>query len=68
MPNGSRIKFYWFRLKQMDRFCRRRRGAPGKQMVITCYNCKGEDNLAENSALPALQDDLILSVIEQLKT
>nr|GEU30118.1 hypothetical protein [Tanacetum cinerariifolium] len=28
----------------------------------------GSDNLAENSALPALQDDLILSVIEQLKT
>nr|GEV99626.1 hypothetical protein [Tanacetum cinerariifolium] len=26
------------------------------------------DNLAENSNLPALQDDLILSVIEQLKT
>nr|GFA69086.1 hypothetical protein [Tanacetum cinerariifolium] len=26
------------------------------------------DNLAENSHLPALQDDLILSVIEQLKT
>nr|GFA91823.1 hypothetical protein [Tanacetum cinerariifolium] len=26
------------------------------------------DNLAENSTLPALQDDLILSVIEQLKT
>nr|GFD06360.1 hypothetical protein [Tanacetum cinerariifolium] len=24
MPNGSRIKFHWFRLKQMDRFCRRR--------------------------------------------
>nr|GFC44320.1 hypothetical protein [Tanacetum cinerariifolium] len=72
-------------------------GAPGKQRVITCYNCKGEDdldaydsdcdeinsakialmanlshygldNLAENSTLPALQDDLILSVIEQLKT
>nr|GFC01504.1 hypothetical protein [Tanacetum cinerariifolium] len=28
----------------------------------------GSDNLAENSTLPALQDDLILSVIEQLKT
>nr|GFA82546.1 hypothetical protein [Tanacetum cinerariifolium] len=28
----------------------------------------GLDNLAENSTLPALQDDLILSVIEQLKT
>nr|GEW38175.1 hypothetical protein [Tanacetum cinerariifolium] len=28
----------------------------------------GSDNLAENSNLPALQDDLILSVIEQLKT
>nr|GEY46517.1 hypothetical protein [Tanacetum cinerariifolium] len=28
----------------------------------------GYDNLAENSTLPALQDDLILSVIEQLKT
>nr|GFA16139.1 retrovirus-related Pol polyprotein from transposon TNT 1-94 [Tanacetum cinerariifolium] len=63
--------------------------APGKQRVIVCYNCKGEDcdeinsakislmanlshygsdNLAENSTLPALQDDLILSVIEQLKT
>nr|GEX41131.1 integrase, catalytic region, zinc finger, CCHC-type, peptidase aspartic, catalytic [Tanacetum cinerariifolium] len=28
----------------------------------------GSDNLAENSHLPALQDDLILSVIEQLKT
>nr|GEY55392.1 hypothetical protein [Tanacetum cinerariifolium] len=28
----------------------------------------GSDNLAENSSLPALQDDLILSVIEQLKT
>nr|GFA60956.1 hypothetical protein [Tanacetum cinerariifolium] len=27
----------------------------------------GSDNLAENSNLPALQDDLILSVIEQLK-
>nr|GFC48334.1 hypothetical protein [Tanacetum cinerariifolium] len=27
----------------------------------------GFDNLAENSTLPALQDDLILSVIEQLK-
>nr|GFB89823.1 hypothetical protein [Tanacetum cinerariifolium] len=27
----------------------------------------GSDNLAENSTLPALQDDLILSVIEQLK-
>nr|GEU43621.1 integrase, catalytic region, zinc finger, CCHC-type, peptidase aspartic, catalytic [Tanacetum cinerariifolium] len=26
------------------------------------------DNLAENSSLPALQDDLILSVLEQLKT
>nr|GFC09321.1 hypothetical protein [Tanacetum cinerariifolium] len=28
----------------------------------------GSDNLVENSTLPALQDDLILSVIEQLKT
>nr|GFC61403.1 hypothetical protein [Tanacetum cinerariifolium] len=28
----------------------------------------GSDNLTENSTLPALQDDLILSVIEQLKT
>nr|GEX61097.1 hypothetical protein [Tanacetum cinerariifolium] len=28
----------------------------------------GSDNLAENSSSPALQDDLILSVIEQLKT
>nr|GEW80177.1 putative reverse transcriptase domain-containing protein [Tanacetum cinerariifolium] len=28
----------------------------------------GSDNLAENSTLPALQDDLILYVIEQLKT
>nr|GEZ57613.1 hypothetical protein [Tanacetum cinerariifolium] len=28
----------------------------------------GSNNLAENSTLPALQDDLILSVIEQLKT
>nr|GFB14608.1 hypothetical protein [Tanacetum cinerariifolium] len=28
----------------------------------------GSDNLAENSTLPALQDDLILSMIEQLKT
>nr|GEZ90718.1 hypothetical protein [Tanacetum cinerariifolium] len=28
----------------------------------------GSDNLAENSTLTALQDDLILSVIEQLKT
>nr|GEZ28704.1 hypothetical protein [Tanacetum cinerariifolium] len=28
----------------------------------------GSDTLAENSTLPALQDDLILSVIEQLKT
>nr|GEZ53285.1 hypothetical protein [Tanacetum cinerariifolium] len=28
----------------------------------------GYDNLAENSNLPALQDDLILSVIKQLKT
>nr|GEZ83430.1 hypothetical protein [Tanacetum cinerariifolium] len=28
----------------------------------------GSDNLAENSTLHALQDDLILSVIEQLKT
>nr|GFC09017.1 hypothetical protein [Tanacetum cinerariifolium] len=28
----------------------------------------GSDNLAENSTIPARQDDLILSVIEQLKT
>nr|GFA35646.1 hypothetical protein [Tanacetum cinerariifolium] len=28
----------------------------------------GSDNLAENSTLPAIQDDLILSVIKQLKT
>nr|GFA59001.1 hypothetical protein [Tanacetum cinerariifolium] len=28
----------------------------------------GSDNLAENSTLPTLQDDLILSVIKQLKT
>nr|GFC95337.1 hypothetical protein [Tanacetum cinerariifolium] len=28
----------------------------------------GSDNLAENSTLPVLQDDPILSVIEQLKT
>nr|GEZ08463.1 hypothetical protein [Tanacetum cinerariifolium] len=28
----------------------------------------GSDNLAENSSVPALQDDLILYVIEQLKT
>nr|GFD47806.1 hypothetical protein [Tanacetum cinerariifolium] len=28
----------------------------------------GSDNLAENSTPPALQDDLILSMIEQLKT
>nr|GFB00066.1 hypothetical protein [Tanacetum cinerariifolium] len=28
----------------------------------------GSDNITENSTLPALQDDLILSVIEQLKT
>nr|GEY28999.1 hypothetical protein [Tanacetum cinerariifolium] len=70
------------------------RGAPGKQRVIVCYNCKGEvqaqangqvlqeeelefladPGIAESSSnqtnltLPALQDDLILSVIEQLKT
>nr|GFC54233.1 hypothetical protein [Tanacetum cinerariifolium] len=95
-------------------------GAPGKQRVIVCYNCKGEgymskqctkprrkrnaewfkdkaddldvydsdcdelnsakvalmanlshygsDTLTENSTLPALQDDLILSVIEKLRT
>nr|GFA17745.1 hypothetical protein [Tanacetum cinerariifolium] len=90
-------------------------GAPGKQRVITCYNCKGKakialmanlshygsDNVAEfstlthsnteiesdsniipysqylnetqsntvqNSTLSALQDDLILNMIEQLKT
>nr|GFC93188.1 hypothetical protein [Tanacetum cinerariifolium] len=24
MPSGSRINFYWFKLKQMDKFCRRR--------------------------------------------
>nr|GFB89971.1 hypothetical protein [Tanacetum cinerariifolium] len=24
MPSGSRIKFYWYKLKQMDKFCRRR--------------------------------------------
>nr|GFC67014.1 hypothetical protein [Tanacetum cinerariifolium] len=24
MPSGSRIKFYWFKLKQMDKFCKRR--------------------------------------------
>nr|GFB42184.1 hypothetical protein [Tanacetum cinerariifolium] len=28
----------------------------------------GSDNLAENSSFPAQQDDIILSVIEQLKT
>nr|GFB57467.1 hypothetical protein [Tanacetum cinerariifolium] len=103
------------------------RGAPGKQRVIVCYNCKGEGhmskqctkprrkrdaewfkdkaddldaydsdcdelnsakvslmanlyhygsdtltesqyNTVQNSTLPALQDDLILSVIEQLGT
>nr|GFC52912.1 hypothetical protein [Tanacetum cinerariifolium] len=31
-------------------------GAQGKQRVITCYNCKGEDNLAEKIAI--LKDDL----------
>ncbi|GKB08116.1 hypothetical protein Tco_0836400 [Tanacetum coccineum] len=52
----------------------------GKQRTVICYNCKGEDLLAEyvieihnkqlcqNSNLSAQQDALILSVIEQLKT
>nr|GEZ91500.1 hypothetical protein [Tanacetum cinerariifolium] len=94
-------------------------GAPGKQRMIVCYNCKGEGHMSKqctkpkrkrdaewfkdkvllvqaqangqvlqeeelefladpgtaesssnqtNSTLPALQDDLILSVIEQLNT
>nr|GFA59234.1 hypothetical protein [Tanacetum cinerariifolium] len=39
-----------------------------KIALIANLSRYGFDNLAENSNLPALQDDLILSVIEQLKT
>nr|GFB21203.1 hypothetical protein [Tanacetum cinerariifolium] len=36
-------------------------------LMVILSHC-GSDNLAEKSSLPAQQDDLILSVIEQLKT
>nr|GEY97811.1 hypothetical protein [Tanacetum cinerariifolium] len=36
--------------------------------IALMENFYGSDNLVENSTLPALQDDLILSVIKQLKT
>nr|GFC22375.1 hypothetical protein [Tanacetum cinerariifolium] len=39
-----------------------------KIALMTNLSHYGSDNLAENSTSPALQDDLILSVIEQLKT
>nr|GFB87491.1 hypothetical protein [Tanacetum cinerariifolium] len=40
----------------------------GKIALMANLSNYGSDNLAENSTLPTLQDDLILSVIEQLKT
>nr|GEY00418.1 hypothetical protein [Tanacetum cinerariifolium] len=39
-----------------------------KVALMANFSHYGSDNLAENSTPPALQDDLILSVIEQLKT
>nr|GFB27096.1 hypothetical protein [Tanacetum cinerariifolium] len=39
-----------------------------KIALMTNWSHYGSDNLAENSGFPAQQDDLILSVIEQLKT
>nr|GEY39576.1 retrovirus-related Pol polyprotein from transposon TNT 1-94 [Tanacetum cinerariifolium] len=39
-----------------------------KIALIANLSHYGSDNLAENSSLPTQQDDLILSVIEQLKT
>nr|GFC52185.1 hypothetical protein [Tanacetum cinerariifolium] len=39
-----------------------------KIALMENFSHYGSDNLAENSTSPALQDDLILSVIEQLKT
>nr|GEV86838.1 hypothetical protein [Tanacetum cinerariifolium] len=39
-----------------------------KIALMTNLSHYGSDNLAENSSLPTQQDDLILSVIEQLKT
>nr|GFB88607.1 retrovirus-related Pol polyprotein from transposon TNT 1-94 [Tanacetum cinerariifolium] len=42
--------------------------ANGQVALMVSLSHYGSDNLAENSTLPALQDDLILSVIEQLKT
>nr|GEW79028.1 integrase, catalytic region, zinc finger, CCHC-type, peptidase aspartic, catalytic [Tanacetum cinerariifolium] len=39
-----------------------------KIALMTSLSHYGSDNLAENSSFPAQQDDLILSVIEQLKT
>nr|GFB62633.1 hypothetical protein [Tanacetum cinerariifolium] len=39
-----------------------------KVALVANLSHYGSDTLAENSTLPALQDDLILSVIEQLKT
>nr|GEW63423.1 integrase, catalytic region, zinc finger, CCHC-type, peptidase aspartic, catalytic [Tanacetum cinerariifolium] len=39
-----------------------------KIALMVNWSHYGSNNLAENSTLPALQDDLILSMIEQLKT
>nr|GFA16456.1 retrovirus-related Pol polyprotein from transposon TNT 1-94 [Tanacetum cinerariifolium] len=39
-----------------------------KVVLMANLSHYGLDNLAENSTLPVIQDDLILSVIEQLKT
>nr|GFC29550.1 hypothetical protein [Tanacetum cinerariifolium] len=39
-----------------------------KVALMVNFSHYGSENLAENSTLPASQDDLILSVIEQLKT
>nr|GEW35557.1 reverse transcriptase domain-containing protein [Tanacetum cinerariifolium] len=39
-----------------------------KIALMVNFSHYGSDNLAENSSLPALQDDLTLYVIEQLKT
>nr|GEV19719.1 retrovirus-related Pol polyprotein from transposon TNT 1-94 [Tanacetum cinerariifolium] len=51
--------------KDMRRGLRIRDSRDSKHTNLSHY---GSDNLAENSSSPAQQDDLILSVIEQLKT
>nr|GEW88183.1 hypothetical protein [Tanacetum cinerariifolium] len=84
MRRSLRIRCSWFKLKQIDKFFMRRNWNfwqiqdafnsdcdeinSAKIALMVNLSHYASDNLAENSSTPAQQDDLILYVIEQLKT